>query len=123
MAQAVLRIRRPGLSAKWVAAIGWCLLSRVVLAQTCPITLSIDASSPGYTIPANFVGLSVSSQSIDGDSGYKRCFTTANTQMVHLFKEIGVKHLRTIMGKADPKNPDPSNEQVDTFFDFAAAAG
>ena len=61
--------------------------------------------------------------SIDGNSGYTKCFTTANTQMVNLFKQIGVKHLRTIMGKANPSYPDPSNSQIDSFFDFAAAAG
>ena len=61
--------------------------------------------------------------SIDGDGGYTKCFTTANTQMVNLFKQIGVKHLRTIMGKANTNNPDPSNSQIDAFFDFAAAAG
>jgi hypothetical protein len=43
--------------------------------------------------------------------------------MVNLFKQIGVKHLRTIMGKAKPSYPDPSNSQIDSFFDFAAAAG
>ncbi len=61
--------------------------------------------------------------SIDGDSGYTKCFTTANTQMVNLFRQIGVKHLRTIMGKGNPDHPDPSNSQIDAFFDFAAAAG
>ncbi len=93
------------------------------IAQTCPITLTIDASNPGSAIPGNFVGICVSSMSISGDSGYIRCFTTANTQMVNLFKQIGVKHLRTIMGKANPDYPDPSNSQIDSFFDFAAAAG
>ena len=107
----------------WVAA-GWLLLpGGAAFAQTCPITLTINPSNPGYAIPTNYLGLSVSSMSVDGDSGYTKCFTTANTQMVNLFKQIGVKHLRTIMGKANPSNTDPSNSQVDSFFDFAAAAG
>jgi hypothetical protein len=107
------------LAGLWVSA----LLSAATLAQTSPITLTINASNPGYSIPTNFVGISVSSMSIDGDSGYTKCFTTANTQMVNLFKQIGVKHLRTIMGKANSSYPDPSNSQIDSFFDFAAAAG
>ncbi|HVM49688.1 MAG TPA: hypothetical protein VMU04_16800, partial [Candidatus Acidoferrum sp.] len=107
----------------WVAA-GWLLLpGGAAFAQTCPITLTINPSNPGYAIPTNYLGLSVSSMSVDGDSGYTKCFTTANTQMVNLFKQIGVKHLRTIMGKANPSNADPSNSQIDSFFDFAAAAG
>jgi hypothetical protein len=112
-------LRAMCLAALW----GSVLLSRAAGIQTCPITLSINASNPGCAIPTNFVGLSVSSRSIDGNSGYIRCFTPANTQMVHLFKQIGVTHLRTIMGKAEPRYADPSPAQVDAFFDFAAAAG
>ena len=107
----------------FVVLCGSCLLGGCALAQTCPITLTIDPSKPGYAIPTNYLGLAVSSMSIDGDGGYTKCFTTANTQMVNLFKQIGVKHLRTIMGKANTNNPDPSNSQIDAFFDFAAAAG
>ncbi len=91
--------------------------------MTNSITLAIDASKPGYAIPTNFVGISVSSMSIDGDGGYTKCFTTANTQMINLFKQIGIKHLRTIMAKAQSSDPDPSNSQIDSLFDFAAAAG
>ena len=100
-----------------------CLLHNAAFAQSCPITLTINASNPGVAISPNFVGLSVASQSIDGDSGYTKCFTTANTQMVNLFKQIGIKHVRTIMGKATSSNPDPSNSQIDSFFDLAAASG
>lgn len=99
------------------------LLSGTAFAQSYPITLAIDASNPGAAIPTNFVGLSVSSYSIDGDNHYTKCFTTANTQMVNLFKQIGIKHLRTIMSKARPGEFDPSNSQIDSFFDFARAAG
>jgi hypothetical protein len=92
-------------------------------AVTNSITLTINTSNPGFAVSNNFIGIGVSSFSIDGDGGYTKAFTTANTQMVNLFKQIGIKHLRTIMGKADPSNPDPSNSQIDAFFDFAAAAG
>jgi hypothetical protein len=98
-------------------------LSSNAFGQSYPITLTIDASNPGLAIPTNFVGLSISSHSIDGDSGYTKCFTTANAQMVNLFKQIGIKHVRTIMGKARAGYPDPSNSQIDSFFDFARAAG
>lgn len=106
-----------------VALVGSCLLSGTAFAQNYRLKVTIDASHPGPAIPANFVGLSVSSLSIDGNSGYTRCFTARNAQMVNLFKQIGVKHLRTIMGKANPRYPDPSGSQIDAFFDFAAAAG
>jgi hypothetical protein len=101
------------------------LVSGAVFAtQTNSITLAIDACKPGPMIPTNFLGISISSWSIDGDSGYiKTWFTTANPQMVNLFRQIGVKHLRTIMGKARPGYLDPSDSQIDSFFDFARAAG
>lgn len=43
--------------------------------------------------------------------------------MVNLFRQIGIKHIRTIMGKAQPEFYDPTDAQIDSFFDFAAAAG
>ncbi len=92
-------------------------------ATTNSITLTIEASNPGPAISSNFLGISVSGSSIDGDNGYTKFLTTANTQAVNLFKQIGIKHLRTIMGNAQSGNPDPSNSQIDSFFDFATAAG
>jgi hypothetical protein len=101
-----------------------CLLPVATsVAQTNSITLTIDASDPGTAIPSNFVGISVSSFSIDGDSSYTKFLTTADAQVVNLFKQIGIKHVRTIMGPAQSSYPDPSNSQIDSFFDFAAAAG
>ncbi len=92
-------------------------------APTNSITLTIDTTNPGVAVNTNFLGLSVSSFSIDGDSGYTKFLTTANTQVVNLFKQIGIKHIRTIMDEANSSYPDPSNSQIDAFFDFAAAAG
>jgi hypothetical protein len=118
------RLDAPRFTSTCLALLGLgCWLSAAAGAQTCPITVSIDATRPGYAIPTNYVGLSISSWSIDGDSSYTKCFTTANSQMVNLFKQIGIRHVRTIMNKADPTYPDPSNAEIDAFFDFAAAAG
>ena len=91
--------------------------------NTNPITLTIDASDPGYAVPSNFVGISVSSSSIDGDNNYTKFLTTNDTQVINLFKQIGIKHMRTIVGPAESSDPDPSNAQIDAFFDFARAAG
>ena len=73
-----------------------CCLHGIVYASA-PITLNIDTSNPGYAIPSTFVGISVSSMSIDGDSGYTKFLKTSNPQVVNLFKQIGVTHMRTIM--------------------------
>lgn len=90
---------------------------------TNTVTIAIDATKPRARISSDFVGLSISSMSIDGGHGYVKCFTPGNTQMVNLFRQIGIKHLRTIMGAAAPRYADPSAAQIDSFFDFAAAAG
>lgn len=101
-----------------------CLLGGAALAtQTNTMTLTIDATQPGPAISSNFLGIAVSSFSIDGDGGYTKCFTTANSQMVSLFKQIDVKHIRTIMGQAQSADPDPSDSEIDAFFDFARTAG
>src|ERR1700760_4170614 len=110
---------------KFLAVLGaGCLFGFAAQAiPTNSMILTINASNPGTAIPTNFIGLSVSSWSIDGDSGYTKFLTTADTQIINLFKQIGIKHLRTIMDKGQPAYPDPSNSQIDSFFDFAAAAG
>ncbi len=95
--------------------VGCWLGGAALAAGTNTIMLRIDAGSPGRAVPDNFVGLSVSSMSIDGDGGYVRCFTTENKEMVALFRQIGVKHVRTIMGKAEAKHPDPTPAQIDAF--------
>jgi hypothetical protein len=115
---------RSALKNKFLALAAFFLFSFTAKAiPTNSMTLTIDASDPGSAIPANFIGLSISSSSIDGNSGYTKFLTTADTQMINLFKQIGIKHLRTIMNKGQPGFPDPSNSQIDSFFDFAAAAG
>ena len=117
------------LAARWKAGLlaticaGVLAGASALAAPTNSITLTIDASNPGVAINTNFLGLSVSSFSIDDDEGYTKFLTTAKTQVVNLFKQIGIKHIRTIMDKADPSEPDPSNSDIDAFFDFAAAAG
>src|SRR5664280_1291013 len=109
-----------GLSAFLSVLCAGCLLCATAFAID-PITLTINATAPGCAIPSTFVGISVSSASIDGSSGCKKIFTTSNTQLVNLCKQIGVKHLRTIMGKANASSPDPTDAQIDSFFDFAHA--
>lgn len=116
------RLARMGICLLALCA-GWLLGDAALATTTNSITLSIDATNPGFSIPTNFIGISVSSMSIDGDGGYTKFLTTADTQVVNLFKQIGIKHVRTILGSAQSSDPDPSNSQIDSFFDFAAAAG
>ena len=47
-------------------------------------------------------------------SSYTKFLTTADTQVINPFNnEIGIKHVRTIMSKAQSSETDPSFSQID----------
>jgi len=88
-------------------------------------TVSVDISSPGYSIPNDFIGLSFETRRVncnsDDVSGY--FFDSTNSQAVTLFRQIGVKSLRVGGGSVDdPKTPIPTLKDIDALFRFAKAA-
>lgn len=102
------------------------LLAHPAVAAPVDVALAIDTAAPGPTIPGDFVGMSVSSSSISGNSGYVRIFSPRNPnyrQLTALFRQIGIKHLRTIMGPATPGQRDATSAECDDFFQFAIDAG
>lgn len=107
------------------------MLTASASATTYPFTVSINASNPGPAIPADFVGAAISNNNIAPTGSEQQLFLATNTHLVNLFKQIGIAHLRTIRGKADPSKdangnwiyPDATNAQIDAFFDFAHAIG
>ncbi len=83
-----------------------CLLGSAAWARsrpTAPIILTVDTASRGYAIPDDFSGLGFETASMlpnrYGVSGY--FFTPSNTQLVTLFKNIGVKEIRVGGGIVD----------------------
>jgi hypothetical protein len=107
------------------------LLAGTVLAQA-PIKLTIDTASRKFAIPDDFVGLGFETKSVApntyGVSGY--FFTPTNTQLITLFKNIGIKNIRVGGGTVDGSGssehcvmPTPSHADIDHLFRFAQVAG
>jgi hypothetical protein len=111
-----------------------CLLfsvTTVVFAQA-PIKLTVDTSQREFAIPDDFVGLGFETKSAAsntyGVSG--NFFSPANKQLITLFRNIGIKHIRVGGGTVDGSGrdehcvmPTPTNQDIDNLFAFARAAG
>lgn len=108
------------------------LLAGTVLFAQAPVQLTINTASREFAIPADFVGLGFETKSVVantyGVSGY--FFTPKNTQLVTLFRNIGVKNIRVGGGTVDGSGksehcvtPIPTYTDIDHLFAFARAAG
>jgi hypothetical protein len=111
-----------------------CLLlsaTTSVFAQA-PIKLTVDTSQREFAIPDDFVGLGFETKSVASDtygvSG--NFFSPANTQLITLFRNIGIKHIRVGGGTVDGSGrnehcvmPTPTNQDIDNLFAFARTAG
>jgi hypothetical protein len=88
-----------------VFAFAFCV--RLAHAQS-PVTVSIT-NSPGYAIPSDYIGLSFGTETAG------QVFTAANTQLITLFQQIGIRNLR-FMG-------DEITNHIKNEFAFAQAEG
>ena len=106
------------------------LLASATSAQT-PINVTIDTSSRQFAIPSDFVGLGFETKSVVpntyGVTGH--FFSPENTQLITLFRNAGIKHIRVGGGTVDGsgKNeqcvtPTPTFNDIDNLFEFARAA-
>lgn len=89
-------------------------------------TMTVDTTTNGATVPADFIGCSISTDNISGGNGYTQIFSPANanySQLQALFKQIGIHHIRTINGNGSTSDPDPSGAQITNFFNFASSVG
>ena len=94
-----------------------------------PITITLRAGPPGPAIPEDFAGLSFERGPLNpgnaGVPGY--LFDPANTSLVTLFRNAGLRNLRVGGGSVDQFIPAGTGRDgftgVDNLFAFAAAAG
>lgn len=111
--------------------LGFLLAGNIAFAQA-PIQLTINTASREFAIPADFVGLGFETKSVVpntyGVSGY--FFTPENTQLITLFRNIGIKNIRVGGGTVDGSGtsehcftPIPTYKDIDNLFAFARAAG
>ena len=100
-------------------------------AAQAPIRLTVDATAREFAIPDDFVGLGFETKSVVPDMygvrGY--LFSPENTQLITLFRNIGIKQIRVGGGTDDGSGrgehcvtPIPTFEDIDNLFEFARKA-
>lgn len=104
-------------------SLNW-LLASALFAQSA-VTLTVETDSPRYAIPEDFAGISFETAAElpnqSGVSGY--LFSPANTQLITLFTNTGIRNLRLGGGTVDdPRVPIPTRRDLDSVFGFAKAA-
>lgn len=100
-----------------------CCCASAAFAQS-PVTLTIDTRSPGYAIPSDFTGVSIftgtQAAGHRGKSG--NLFSGDNTQLITLFTNSGIHHLRLgATGGADGNEKNLDLADIDSLFAFAKA--
>lgn len=101
---------------------GW-LCAGALLAQS-PVTLTIDTRSPGCAIPPDFTGVSIftGTQVAGHRGGIGNLFSGDNTQLITLFTNSGIHHLRLgATGGADGNEKNLDFADIDSLFAFAQA--
>ncbi|MFZ3343059.1 MAG: hypothetical protein WA213_19415, partial [Terriglobales bacterium] len=100
------------------------------LAQV-PVKVAVDTSARGYAIPADYVGLGFETKSAVANAYGVRgnFFSPENTQLITLFRNIGIKEIRVGGGTVDGSGrsehcvtPTPTFKDIDNLFEFARAA-
>jgi hypothetical protein len=88
-----------------------------------PITVTFDAKA-GPAIPDDFAGFSFEMERVLPDSKGGYYFSSANKSLITLFQTLGIKSLRVGGNTADrPTVNVPAEQDVDSLFAFAKAAG
>src|ERR1017187_10189006 len=102
------------------AALCFLCASGAAGAQSDAVTVTLNPSNPGATVPSDFSGLSFEEQDLVPVSG-KYYFVNTNQPLITLFNTLGVKSL-PIGGNTADSGTLPANADIDAFFGFAEAA-
>ncbi len=115
----------------WGVVCSCCILAGALLAQA-PVTLKIDTASRQFRIPGDFAGLGFETKSAVANAYgvHGNFFSPANTQLITLFRNTGIRNIRVGGGTVDGSGtdehcvtPTPSFADIDDLFAFARAAG
>ncbi|MGH8024414.1 MAG: hypothetical protein ACRED1_12570, partial [Limisphaerales bacterium] len=102
------------------------ILAGIVTGVSAQSAITVTVSnSPGYAIPTDFSGLSFESgQQMPNKNGvHGNLFSPANTQLIWLFQNMGIRHLRVGGGTVDGlKAARLTHADIDHLFQFAKAA-
>jgi hypothetical protein len=100
-----------------------CLAASAALAQS-PVTLILDTRSSGYSIPADYSGLSFETMTLLPDRRGGHLFSATNAPLISLFQNLGLKNLRIGGATVDMSTVGlPTTRDIDQLFAFAQAAG
>jgi len=102
----------------------WCGLLAFATWGQETVTLTINPQSRGYEIPPDFAGVSIftGTQARDHKGVPGNLFSGTNTQLITLFKNAGLHHLRLgATGSAGSGSQNLSQEDIDALFAFAKA--
>jgi hypothetical protein len=105
--------------------IGICVLASFAAHAQEPATVTIESQPHGYEIPADFAGVSIftGTQVRDHKGVPGNLFSGSNTQLITLFKNAGLHHLRLgATGSPKSGSKNLSHEDIDALFAFGKAA-
>jgi len=104
---------------------GFLLFSLALTCCSCaagpssPVTLSVDQTAAGQSIPDDFSGLSYETKQLLRSNG-EHYFTPENQKLIATFITLGIKNLRVGGNSADtPDVPYPEPKDIDDLFAFA----
>ncbi len=90
------------------------------------VTVGVDTKSQGCSVPPEFAGISIftGTQVRDHRGVPGNLFSGTNTQLITLFKNTGLRHLRLgATGSPTSGTQNLSHDDIDSLFAFAKSAG
>ncbi|MGC9943901.1 MAG: hypothetical protein ABSE48_18900 [Verrucomicrobiota bacterium] len=94
-----------------------------VAAQTQPVVVTVETGAASAELSPDFLGLSYESSMLLPRDGHYY-FNADDQALVNTFKTLGIKNLRVGANAVDdPRIPVPREEDIDSLFNFARAAG
>ncbi len=90
-----------------------------------PVNIVVDTKAHGIVIPSDFIGLSfeTASERANYRGVHGHMFKPRNTELITLFKEMGIRNLRIGGASVDNELHTPTRRDIDLLFGFAKAAG
>lgn len=106
-----------------LAAGAACLLGFSAGAES-PVTLTVATESRGYAVPWDFGGVSIftRAQRLNHRGVPGHMFSGSNTQLVTLFRNSGIHHLRLGATASSEATTNLETADIDSLFAFARAA-
>ncbi len=103
-----------------------CSLLTLAASAQEPVIVTVEPNPGGYNIPPNFTGVSIfnGTQVLNHRGVPGNLFSGTNTQLITLFKNAGLHHLRLgATGSPTSGAENLNHDDIDSLFAFAKATG